>query len=795
MTDTILTTSNSQAKIFAPKPLSLSQISPEPILTHLPKNSKTRQTCDTAFAQSRAVRAITGALDIDAGGYHVFALGENGLGKRTLITRLLAERAKNEPTPDDWVYVHNFADARRPIALSFPAGTARTFQKTLHKLYKTAKKRLSAKLLGDSYQNQVELIKGSLASTQNSQYQALTAKAKKHNLTLVMMADGGGQFVASDDTLPIDDEIRAELTKQMYQINAQLESLEDKIFDKLEKLSQKTALNVLEPLFAPVLEQFTSHKKAVAHIKAMQKDILTHMARIISEDDDDFIGSTLSDVPSRYVVNVLTEHKTAGSPIVFEDLPTHLNLLGHIEYATELGTVYSDVSMIRAGALHKANGGYLILDAHHLLEHPYAWQGLKRALQSKQIRIASLEQMLTLTGSLSLEPDGISLDVKVILLGDVDVYEELFYYDPEFRFVFGVRADFNESIERTPQSEHATALMMCDIIKTHKLPTFDSTALFALLNALSTAANDKEKLDIHTGRLTRLILQSARMATLKGVNTVTSSHVYDALQENQDNQSHVKELYYQEIYHGQQLISTTGTMVGQINALTVLSYADTEFGLPTRLTALVSPKFGDGDIIDIERDVELGGNLHAKGVLIMSHYLRSLFSASYALNFSASLVFEQNYGHIDGDSATLAETCVLLSALANVPLAQNLAITGSMNQLGQAQAVGGVSAKIAGFFDICQQKGLDGTQGVILPNANIRHLTLRLDILQAIEAGQFMLYGVDTVKEALMLLTGLAIDDKNKNGGYKKTTLFGKIAERLAQWDSKDDYDKEKSKK
>lgn len=770
-----------------PQPLTLAQISHASDLSHLPKTSKTRMTGNLAFAQSRAVRAMTTALDISASGYHVFALGENGLGKRTLITRLLAERAKNEPTPDDWVYVHNFADARRPIAMSFTAGTARTFQKTLHKLYKTTKKRLTAKFLGDSYQNQVELIKGSLASTQNSQYQALTNKAKKHNLTLVMMTDGGGQFVASDDSLPIDEEIRAEFTKQMYQINAQLENLEDKIFDKLDKLSQKTALSVLEPLFAPVLEQFANHKKASAHIKAMQKDILTHMARIISEDDDDFIGSTLSDVPSRYVVNVLTEHKETGSPIVFEDLPTHLNLLGHIEYATELGTVYSDVSMIRAGALHKANGGYLILDAHHLLEHPYAWQGLKRALQSKQIRIASLEQMLTLTGSLSLEPDGIPLNVKVILLGDVDVYEDLFYYDPEFRFVCGVRADFNEFIDRTRDSEQATTLLMCDIIKAHKLPTFDNTALFALLNALSDNASDRGKLDIHTGRLTRLILQSARMASVAGVNIVTSTHVLQALQENQDSQSHVKELYYQEIYQGQQLISTQGQAVGQINALTVLAHADSEFGLPARLTALVTPKFGEGEIIDIERDVELGGNIHAKGVLIMSHYLRSLFSQNHALNFSASLVFEQSYGQIDGDSATLAETCVLLSALGDVPLSQNLAITGSMNQFGQAQAIGGVSAKIAGFFDICKQQGLDGTQGVIIPNSNIRHLTLRPDILKAIETGEFKLYGVDNVRQALGLLTGLAIDDKNKKGDYKKGCVFAKISERLASWDLKDD--------
>lgn len=527
----------------------------------------------------------------------------------------------------------------------------------------------------------------------------------------------------------------------------------------------------------------------------MRDDMVCHVAGIVSEDDDEFVNAVLSDVPSRYMVNVVVSHKLrSGSPIVFEELPTHLNLLGHTEYTTELGTVYCDVSMIRAGALHRANGGYLLLEASDLLEHPYAWQGLKRALQSGQLRISSLEQLLTLTGSLSLEPDTIPLDVKVILLGEAELYYELLAYEPEFASVFKVRADFHHTTARTPDSELALVQKMVDIIKQHRLITFDNTAFACLLDECARLSGDKYQLDLHSSRLLGLIFETARHATQQGSTIATEHHVRLAIGDTKHRHSLLQELYLQEIRHGHQLIATTGQGVGQINALTVISDTDSEFGLPARLTALVTPRFGNGDILDIERDVELGGSLHAKGVLIMTNHLRSLFGGS-PMNFSASLAFEQNYAHIDGDSATLAECCVLLSALANIPLAQNIAITGSMNQLGQAQAIGGVNEKITGFFEVCSMHGLDGTQGVIIPRSNVRQLMLSDDIVRAVADGQFHVYAIDSLADALVILTGMPIDDKNKNGDYKKNTLYGKIVSRLASWDDDDkESDKEKKK-
>ncbi|MFC0819556.1 Lon protease family protein [Moraxella marmotae] len=763
----------------------------------LPKSSRIRlPKPDVDFGQSRAIKAINTALDIRASGYHVFAVGENGLGKRTLITRLLGERAKQMPTPDDWVYVHNFDDSRRPIAINFPAGMAIVFQQKLHKLWQLAKKKLSAKLLGDAHQSQIHLIKSAIDLAQNERLSIINEHAKAHNLVLKATSDGRMQFMAIDETKPLDAQALADLQKQLSDAQLALETLENNTHNQLDELNQTLALKVLEPIFRQVLASFDNHPKAIAHLHAMQDDMVKNVARIINEDDEDFVASALSDTPSRYAVNVLVSHKPdAGAPIVFEDLPTHLNLLGHIEYTTELGTVLTDVSMIRAGALHKANGGFLLLEAQSLLEHPYAWQGLKRALQSKQIKISSLEQMLTLTGSLSLEPDSMALDIKVILLGEADLYYELLEFEPEFNAVFKIRADFHDDIKRDDTSEYGMVLKMVDIIKAHQLPAFDNTAFATIIDKLSEFSDDKNKLDLHADRLSGLLFESARIAQLANAKTVNTSHVQTALSDIIERTSYLKDLYWQEIQNGQQLIYTTGQAIGQINALTVISYADSEFGLPARLTALIQPNFGNGEILDIERDVELGGSLHAKGMLIMSSFLRSLFSEFCELNFSASLAFEQSYGQIDGDSATLAEACALLSALANIPIAQNLAITGSMNQLGQAQAVGGVNAKIAGFFDACREKGLDGSQGVILPRANIDHLMLRDDIVQAVAAGQFHIYAIEHIAEALALLSGMAIDDKNKHGEYKRHTLFGKIIKRLESWEGVGEHKHDKHAK
>ena len=822
----------------------------------LPTDTRTAPDLDVGFGQQRALKALQTALDIHASGYHVFAAGENGLGKRTVINRLLQRIAADAPTPDDWVYVHNFTDPRTPQALRLPAGQGQILQQQVNQLWQQAKKRLSQRFRSDQYQSKIEAIKNDTHQKESQAYDDLNTEGKQYDLALTFRAfDNKAVFVhpsklsteenhqstdhskisssqknqttvektAHSTKNNLDDdnanseygnaygksEYEAELNnfaqknhmqKRLSQLTIALEQLEDEANDAIEALHRNIARRALQPLFAPIYEQFAAHPLVVEYLKTVFADMVTHVERIVNGDDEEFVTAVLATTPSRYAVNVIVSHTPdSGAPVIFEDLPTHLNLLGHVEQITQLGTVTTDVSMIRAGALHRANGGYLLLEASHLLEHPYAWQGLKRALQSRKIRLSSLEQMLTLTGSLSLAPAPIDLDIKVILLGEADLYYELLELEPEFDAVFKVRADFHDDVTRSPEHELALVAKMADIIDYANLYPFDSSAQAALLEHLSLQAEDQDRLSLHSDLLIKLLHESNRHARLSGKNIVSAIHVTHAIDDMDERSGYLRDLYWDELKNGQQLIQTKGDAVGQVNALTVVSYADSEFGMPARLTAVIQPNIGAGEILDIERDVDLGGSLHAKGMLIMTSYLRALFSQHHALNFSASLAFEQSYVHIDGDSATVSEGCALLSALANVPINQSFAITGSMNQLGEVQAVGGINSKIAGFFDACREQELTGQQGVVIPMANVKQLMLRDDIIAAVKAGQFHIYGVQTLSEALTLMTGLSVDTMNKKGRYRKDTLFGKVLSRLMLWDENqnadDEVDDKKSKK
>lgn len=821
----------------------------------LPTDTRIAPDLDVGFGQQRALKALQTALDIHASGYHVFAAGENGLGKRTVISRLLQRIAGDAPTPDDWVYVHNFTDPRTPQALHLPAGQGEILQQQVNQLWQQAKKRLSQRFRSDQYQSKIEAIKNDTHQKESQAYDDLNTEGKQYDLALTFRAfDNKAVFVhpsklSTDENSQstgnlktsssqknqtaaeagqstknnLDDEkanheysneydkseYEAELNnfaqknhmqKRLSQLTIALEQLEDEANDAIEALHRNIARRALQPLFAPIYELFTDHPLVVEYLKTVFADMVTHVERIVNGDDEEFVTAVLATTPSRYAVNVIVSHTPdSGAPVIFEDLPTHLNLLGHVEQITQLGTVTTDVSMIRAGALHRANGGYLLLEASHLLEHPYAWQGLKRALQSRKIKLSSLEQMLTLTGSLSLAPAPIDLDIKVILLGEADLYYELLELEPEFDAVFKVRADFHDDVTRSPEHELALVAKMADIIDYANLYPFDSSAQAALLEHLSLQAEDQDRLSLHSDLLIKLLHESNRQARLSGQNIVSAIHVTHAIDDMDERSGYLRDLYWNELKSGQQLIQTQGNAVGQVNALTVVSYADSEFGMPARLTAVIQPNIGAGEILDIERDVDLGGSLHAKGMLIMTSYLRALFSQHHALNFSASLAFEQSYAHIDGDSATVSEGCALLSALANVPINQSFAITGSMNQLGEVQAVGGINSKIAGFFDACREQELTGQQGVVIPMANVKQLMLRDDIIAAVQAGQFHIYGVQTLNEALTLMTGLPVDTMNKKGRYRKETLFGKVLSRLMLWDENQNTDDEvvdkKSKK
>lgn len=641
----------------------------------LPNSTDLAQAFDPSVVQTHAVKALNTAFDIKQKGYHAFCLGEAGLGKRTLLQHLLKLRTPSEPAPNDWVYLHNFDETRRPQALALPSGFGQHLKDDFYKLW-------------------LQIVK----------------------------------------------------TSQDIHLPQQLET-------------------AIKPFFDALFQKYQSK------LPAQSANILcSHLNRCLHQTTQTSANNAL---PACYAVAVMSTQTAV--PVVFEDLATPARLVGNIEYKTELGHNISDVSMICAGALHRANGGYLVIDAQNLLEKQ-GWHTLKHALKTAQIAPIFDHQ-----GVLSLDPYPIPLTVKVILLGSEDTYE-LLLEDPDFLTVFKVCADFKESIARTQTHEQHLVAKIADMAQTHALLPFDNKACASIIDELSRLSGHQQKILLHSDTLLGLVFEADRHAKLVGADSVSTRHVQKALEDIDERQNQPKQLYWQEFKSGQQLISTHGKALGQVNALTVIEYGAASFGMPARLTASVAPKTGTGEVLDIERDVELGGSLHAKAMLIVSSFLKASFGHITAPSFSAAIAFEQSYGEIDGDSASLAACCALLSALSKVPLVQNLAITGSMNQLGQAQAVGGVNTKIEGFFDLCVEQGLDGTQGVIIPRTNANNLMLAQRVLDAVRNGQFCVYVIDDIYDALFLLTQTPIHGTTKKGSFKKDTLFYRIAKRLLDW-------------
>lgn len=788
-------------------------------LDKIPASTRRIKALNDFLGQDRAKASVEAGLSLPYSGYNIFAVGTAGLGKRTMIKRLLTQHAKNLPTPSDWVYVNNFHDSRQPLALELGAGQAPKFQKAMHDMWGAILQQLERRFSADTYHKQIEVIRGQVSQQQQEALLALTQEGEALSLKLISkneehifvpvhgdspnadkekaqsqeMTQEDIDALNPKDRMKIASDIRY-MDKKLQRLGSTLGNMEDVARDKVVDLNHDIAKQVVEPKIQNIYKRFESVEHLANYLKAYAKDIIEHVELILDREEDDFIPTTFNRVPARYQVNVVTTHKAnAGAPVIFEDFPTHYNLLGHVEQLTQMGTITTDFTLIRSGALHRANGGFLILEAEQMLEQAYAWQGLKRALKSGKLKLSSLEHMLTLTGSISIEPQSIPLTVKVILLAEPQIYYEILDYEPELGSVFKIRADFTDTLPRTEANEQAYMQLIADYVQKDKLRPFDRSALAALLTDSSRQAEDQKSLSLHASTLGDLIREAHHHALQQDANTVTAEHINMALQHRQYRLGYLRELYWQDLSRGTQLIETSGYRLGQINALSVIHYADVEFGLPSRLTASVYQ--GGGDILDIERSVELGGSLHAKGVLLMSSFLKAHFGRTQTLHFSAALAFEQSYGEVDGDSATVAELSALISAISQIPIDQSWAITGSMNQLGQVQPIGGVNAKIEGFFDACKLQGFSGSQGVIIPRQNMQHLMLRQEVIDAVNQGKFHIHAIDTIDQALEILMSRAVGTLDKDGQYSKDSIFAAVMEQLNYWQAVEDGEIEEPKK
>ena len=752
-----------------------------------------------SIGQERALEAVHFGISIKNSGYNIFALGPPGIGKHSLVMQLLAEPARRHTTPSDWCYVNNFDDPRRPRALAMPPGKGRLLRDDLARLIDDLKTVIPAAFESDEYRTRSQEIEEELKERQENAIADLRQQAQDQDIDLIRTPAGfafaptrKGEVISPEEFERLPEAERegiaatvARMQEKLRAVIRQVPQWRQETQDKIRALNREVAISAADHPIHKLREKYADLPQVVSYLEATQEDIITNIDDFRQQQEDSQPGIALltgERAPSfrRYEVNLIVERGDAnGVPVLYEDNPTYHNLAGALEHVAMMGALLTDFTLIKAGALHRANGGYLLLDAHKVLTQPFAWEALKRALRSKELRIEPVERLMSLVSTVSLEPEPIPLDVKVIILGDRLLYYLLCEYDPDFADLFKVAADFEETLERTPASQQRFAQLIATMVRKNQLSPFNRQAVSRIIEHSSRMSGDTQKLSTHLRSVADLLHESDYYAQSGQAKTVDAAHVQQAIDAQERRASRIKENIQEAIQRGTILIATTEAAIGQVNGLSVIEMGGYAFGVPHRITARV--RLGEGEVIDIEREVELGGPLHSKGVMILSGFLGSHYAADLPLSLSASLVFEQSYGQVEGDSASSAELYALLSALAQIPIKQSLAVTGSINQHGEIQAIGGVNEKIEGFFDVCKSRGLSGEQGVLIPASNVPHLMLRKDVVEAVRDGLFHVFPVTTLNQGLAQLSGLAAGEPDDFGLYPTDTFNGRIQARLKE--------------
>lgn len=749
------------------------------------------------IGQERAVAAVRFGIGIQRDGYNLFALGPNGTGKFTAVNQFISQKAATEPVPPDWCYVFNFKQPHKPQALQLPPGRGMRLAEEMDKLVEGLFTVLPAALESESYQRQRKSIEEAYRQKQERALEELTHKAKERNIALISTPMGMAFAPLRDKEVISPDEFLQLPTEEQKRMEADVQALQDELQRivrqapqwkremqaKLRQLNEEVARETVIPLFDEVRQGYEGLPNVLAYLEAVQRDVVENADYFLAGEA---AGAEEQGSPrgrpslTRYQVNVLVNRNGSnGAPVVYEDHPTHPNLIGRVEYRSHMGVLVTDFTLIKPGALHQANGGYLLLDARKVLLQAYAWEGLKLALRSHHITIESLGQILGWSSTASLEPEPIPLNVKVVLLGERLLYYLLCAHDPDFDELFKVVVDFEDEMVRDPANNLLYARLIGSLARKEQLRHFDRGAVARVIEQSARLAGDAERLSMHMQSVADLLREADYWAGQANRDVVTAADVQQAIDAQLHRAGRLRERMLEVTLRGTVLIDTDGAKVGQVNGLSVIDLGRHAFGRPSRITARV--RLGKGEVVDIERQVELGGPIHSKGVLILASFLASRYAADRPLSISASLVFEQSYSGVEGDSASSAELYALLSALADVPIQQSLAVTGSVNQYGQVQAIGGVNEKIEGFFDLCQARGLTGTQGVLIPAANVKNLMLRADVVQAARDGRFHIYAVETIDQGMEILTGLLAGEPDENGRYPEGSLNHRVEARLAE--------------
>jgi lon-related putative ATP-dependent protease len=752
------------------------------------------------IGQARATEAIRFGVGIRRDGYNIFALGAPGTGRRAVIQRFLEDRATAEPTPPDWCYVNNFEQPHKPRLLRLPPGTGMRLQRDMEQLLEDLRSTIAAVFESDEYRARRQELEETLKEQHERAFDALRKEAETHGIALIRTPAGmafapvkNGEVLSAEELqqLPEAEQKRVEaviagLHEQLERLIRQIPQWRRESERRIRDLDREVTMAAVGHLIEEIKKRYAELPAVLAYLDAVQQAVVENaddFRRTEEPGEINFLGMTIARgggaaAMRRFRVNVLIDRSQArGAPVVYDNNPSYQNLVGRVEHLAQMGALVTDFTLIKPGSLQQANGGYLVLDARKVLMQPYAWEGLKRALSSREIRIESLGQMLSLVSTVSLEPEPIPLEVKVVLLGERLLYYLLYHYDPEFGELFKVAADFEETLNRTDGSDQLYARLIATLARREQLLPLDRVACARVIEQGGRLAEDADKLSIRARDLTDLLREADYWARTAGHSVIERADVQRAVDAKIYRIDRLRERLQEEVVRGTLLIDTAGAKVGQVNGLSVMSLGELSFGHPSRISARV--RLGKGEVLDIQREIELSGPIHSKGVLTLAGFLGARYAPERPLALSASLTFEQTYGEVEGDSASSAELYALLSALAEAPIKQSLAVTGSVNQYGEVQAIGGVNEKIEGFFDLCRRRGLSGEQGVLIPAANVKHLMLRHDVVEACAAGRFHIYPVSTIDEGIALLTGLPAGERDDKGLFPEGSVNQRVEVRL----------------
>jgi lon-related putative ATP-dependent protease len=751
------------------------------------------------LGQERAREAVAFGVGLRSRGYNLYVLGPAGLGKRSLVCDVLEARAKGEAAPPDWCYVNNFKQPHRPRALRMPTGQGIKLRADIEQFVEELRASILAMFESEEYRNRAEQIDAEISEKQEKIFVELGKEAAKEGIALLHTPAGfslaptrHGEVINAEEYEKLPEAERGRIERKMVELQEklqkairQVQQLQKEKRNRIKQLNREMTMFAVGALTEDLKHRYAQLDEVLEYLAEVQADVMENIDefRRSPEAETNILGLHAAEASSfrRYQVNVVVgdERPAAGAPVVIEDHPTYQNLLGRVEYIARFGMLMTDFAQIKAGALHRANGGYLIIDAYKLLTQPFSWEGLKRALSTQEIRTESLGQTYGLISTAALEPEPIPLDVKVVLLGERLIYYLLLRFDPEFGELFKVQADFEDEVVRNAEHEALYARLIASVIQREKLLPLDRSAVARVIEQSARWAADAERLSAHLERLDDLLREADYRVRQTGGTAVSAMHVQQALDSQIRRADRIRQKIQEAVLRGELLIDTDGEKIGQVNGLSVSFVGRYGFAFPTRITA--TTRLGDGEVIDIQREVELSGPIHSKGVMILSAFLASRYSSDRPHSLSASLAFEQTYGPVEGDSASVAELAALLSSLGGFALKQSLAVTGSVNQYGVVQPIGGVNEKIEGFFDICNARGLTGAQGVLIPAANTKHLMLREDVVDAARAGQFHVYTVETIDQAIALLSGLPAGEPDEAGNYPEASANFMAAARLLE--------------